>query len=323
LLPLAHLGALLGLALVTPFLVVAYPRRPWPWFLGAWAAVAGPQLAWLRGAEAGPLAALRWAPGWVAHPDPWIVFWLLNWGLLVPLAIAAVARRDLLPSRSRRFLLALLGLFIPANLVVFQPWDWDNTKVLVWAYLAACILAAAVLGRAWRGPVAARAAVGLGLATLLLSGLLENLGQGLGRERHRLLTAEEITLAERVRADTAPGALFVCGLQHNHPVPVLAGRRVLLSYPGWHWSQGLDISDRERDVRAIYSLAPGADAILARHGVSYVVVGPWERAHLGADPGGFRARYPVAIATASYEVFDVRAVSARSGATSGARTSDP
>ncbi len=323
LLPFAHLGTLLVLALVTPLLWAAHPQRHWLWFFGTWVLVALPQLWLQQGPGAGPLAALRWAPGWVAAPDPWIVFWVLNWGVLLPLAIAALAVPGGLAGPSRRFLAALLGLFIAANLVTFQPWDWDNTKVLVYAYLAACILGASALVRAWRRQAALRVAVAIGLATLLASGLLENVSQALGREHHRLLSAEEVALAELVRADTPPRALFVCGLQHNHPVPVLAGRRVLLSYPGWHWSQGLDISDRKREVQTIYALGADTDTILARHGVSYVVVGPWEREHLGADLTRFRARFPRALGTESYEVFDVRGVSARSGATSARRTPSP
>jgi len=323
LLPFAHLGTLLALALATPILFLAQPDRRWAVFFGSWVLIAAPQLWVQQGPGPGALAAFRWAPGWVAAPDPWILFWLKNVGLLFPLAIAALVVPGLVPDRSRRWLTALLVPFFAANLVVFQPWDWDNSKVLVYAYLAGCVLGAAALVHAWRAHVAWRVPVVLGLCTLVGSGGLENVHQGLGRDRHRLLDAEEVELARRVREETEPRALFVCGLQHNHPVPVLGGRRVLLSYPGWHWSQGLEIGEREQHVRAIFALGPDADALLERYGVSYVVVGPWEHEHLGADPEAFRARFPSPIRTARYEVFDVRAISASSGTTSATRTPAP
>jgi len=322
-LPFAHLGTLLALALVTPFLFLARPDRRWAAFFGSWVLVAAPQLWYQQGPGPGALGALRWAPGWVAAPDPWLVFWLKNLGLLLPLTILALAIPGLLPDRARRILLALLVPFFAANLVVFQPWDWDNSKVLVYAYLAACILGAALVVRAWRAHAAWRAPVVLALSTLVGSGLLENTHQALGRDRHRLLDAEEVELARQVREETEPRALFVCGLQHNHPVPVLGGRRVLLSYPGWHWSQGLDIAERERHVRAIFALGADADALLARYRVSYVVIGPWEQERLGASVEAFRARFPSPIRTRSYEVFDVRAISAMSETTSAIRTPDP
>jgi hypothetical protein len=310
-LPFAHLGTLLTLALVTPLLVVLHPDRRWALFFGGWIALATPQLWLQQGAGPGALGALRWSPGWVAAPDPWILFWLKNVGLLLPLAIAGLVVPGCVPDRSRRLLAALVLLFVIGNLVVFQPWDWDNTKVLVYAYLAACVLAASVLVRAWRAYPASRLAVALALCTLLASGVLESLHQGFGRDRHRVLDSEEIELARRVRDETPPRALFACGLQHNHPVPVLAGRRVLLGYAGWHWSQGLDVAERERDLRAIYALDDDAPAILERYGVSYVVIGPWEREHLGASAEAFRARFPSPIRTQRYELFDVREVGAR------------
>jgi uncharacterized membrane protein len=135
-----------------------------------------------------------------------------------------------------------------------------------------------------------------------------------GRDRNRLLTRDELELASRVRETTDPHAVFLTGQQHNHPVHVMAGRAVVLGYPGWLWSQGYDYAERQRDVASIYALEPGADRLLERYGVDYVVVGPWERGRLGADPDAFRARFPSVIRTDSYEVFST---------TSGADAPDP
>jgi hypothetical protein len=95
-------------------------------------------------------------------------------------------------------------------------------------------------------------------------------------------------------------------LQNNHPVPVLGGRRVLMSYPGWLWSQGVPYGERQAEVGRILALAPDAGALLRRYHVDFVTVGPAERKDFGADPAAWRARYPRVIATRDYEVFDVR-----------------
>jgi uncharacterized membrane protein len=58
---------------------------------------------------------------------------------------------------------------------------------------------------------------------------------------------------------------------------LLTGRRSLLGYPGHIWTHGLDFVPRQADIRLIYSGAPGAAELLARHGVEYAVVGPLER----------------------------------------------
>ncbi|HEX5504082.1 MAG TPA: hypothetical protein VFW96_15760 [Thermomicrobiales bacterium] len=307
LLPLAHLGTLLALALITPFLFLLFPTRNWAFFFGAWVAVAVPQLLTQAGGGGGLAHALRLEVGWVAPPDPWPWFWLKNLGAFVPLLLLALAARDLLPRHSRRFLWAFMPVFVIANLVVFQPWDWDNTKILVYWFLAVCILASALLARVWRehrGAALRLLLVGTVL-TMLLSGLLIDLNQLLGKDRHLLLTNEEMHLAALVRAETPAHALFAAGLQNNEPVPVLAGRRVLLGYPGWMWSHGYDYAQRQRDLGDIMAFAPDAPALIAQYGIDYVVIGPEERQDLHADEAAYRARYPAVITTEHYAIFKV------------------
>ena len=164
----------------------------------------------------------------------------------------------------RRMLGSFMALFVLANLFVFQPWDWDNTKLLVFWYLASCVFVSAWVVRAWGRihPFAGRLGLLLVVLTMLVSGFLENLHQLLGLDRHRLLTQDEMQLAERVRDGTDPHAVFLTGQQHNHPIHVLAGRRVVMGYPGWLWSQGYAYRDRERDVRNIFALSPQASELL-------------------------------------------------------------
>jgi hypothetical protein len=320
LLPLAHLSTLLALALITPFLFLSFLSRRWLLFFGVWVAVAVPQLYYQQGGERGALSALRLQIGWIAGADPWPWFWLKNLGLFLPLLGLALAARTLIPPPGRRLLWAFMPIFPIGNLVVFQPWDWDNTKVFLYWFLATCILVAALLVRWWRrcrpsvevGLLAsARAAVAQGLIAgvvliMLLPGLMANVHQLLGRDRHRLLTAEELHLAAAVRAQTPPRAVFAVGLQHNHPIPLLSGRPVVMSYPGWLWSQGFDSTQRERDLRAIFRHTADAPALLAAYGVDYVVVGPFERERLSADLAAYRERYRRVIGSANYEVFAIR-----------------
>lgn len=240
-------------------------------------------------------------------PDPWPLFWLKNLGAFVPLAAAALAERTLLPRQAVRLLWAFMPIFVVLNLVVFQPWDWDNHKALVYWFLGVCILTGAFLARTWElSSAPMRIAVAGLAATMLFSGALENVDQLLGRDRHLLLTAEEVALAAEVRARTDPRAMFVIGLQSNHPVGMLSGRRVLMGYPGWLWTEGLPTAERERDVRAIYGFTSDAPGLLAKYRVDYVVIGPVEREQLRANVEAYRSRFPELLRTTSYEIFDVR-----------------
>jgi hypothetical protein len=307
LLPFAHQGTLLALALTTPFLFLLAPSRRWILFFGVWVALALPQLAPMLRDGPGALSATRVHVGWIAAPDQWTWFWLKNLGLFLPLAIVGLLWRGALAPPARRFLLGLMPAFVVANLFVFQPWDWDNTKLLTFWFLATCILAAAVITALWRtlrAPIM-RAALGIVVASLMLSGVLVNVNQALGHDRYVLLTREEMDLAREIRERTPPHALIATGMRHNHPVTVLTGRRVLIGYTGWLWSHGLKYAQQESDLRSILAFSPDARRLMSHYGVDYVVIGPEEREQLGAREDDFAARYPCVIRTARYRVFEI------------------
>jgi hypothetical protein len=210
-----------------------------------------------------------------------------------------------------------MALFVLANLLVFQPWDWDNTKVLVYWFLATCVLAALVIAQAGS---AARLAGRVGLVALVVvlvgSGTLENLDQLLGRDRHLLLTAEEIRVGEYVRTVTPARSVLAAGPQHNQPASLLAGRTVVLGYPGWIWSHGLPYADRERDLRTIFQGGHTTDSLVRRYHAGYILIGP-ARSAWPANADALRRRYPSVLRTEHYELFQV---TASAEATDGPRT---
>ena len=320
LLPLAHLPTLLALAMVTPFLALLLARRPWhirsiPWrgwigFHLLWIAVAMPQLLTQLGGSAGALAAFRLDIGWVAAPDPWWWFWLKNLGLFIPLGLLALVSRRILPPRASRALLAFMPIFVVANLFAFQPWDWDNHKILVYFFLALTILVAALLVRAWRSSRSATVRlllIGV-VVTMTLGPALENLDQLEGHGAYRMLSTEQLQIAAEIRDVTDPKALLVGGMQPQDPVMELTGRRLLMGYWGQLWVSGIAYQQRQADVGTIYAMGPGAEDLLRTYKVDYVVIGPDERSTLHANEAAYAARFPVVASTESYRVYDVRSL---------------
>lgn len=305
LLPFAHLGPLPALALIAAGLFLAAPGRGWLWFFIPWVALTLPQLYLQQGGEQGTLGGLRWHAGWLAAPDPWWWFWLKSLGWFIPLAALAFVDRRIVPPLARRFLWSFMPIFAVANLVALQPDPWDNLKILDYWFLAVCILSAAAATAAWRmsrEPLI-RGVLAAVVATMTLSGVLHNVQAD--REQFLWLTPEEVQLARTIRDRTAADAVFAVGLQPNHPVPMLSGRAVVLSYPGWFWPRGIDTAPTEQDLRAIYRLDPAAPDLIRRHGITYLVIGPWERDNFHPDEGAFAARYPMVIGTEHYKVFQV------------------
>ncbi|HLB77641.1 MAG TPA: hypothetical protein VJO72_11460, partial [Candidatus Dormibacteraeota bacterium] len=118
-------------------------------------------------------------------------------------------------------------------------------------------------------------------------------------------SAEDVQLAAQVRQATPAKAIFVTGEQPNNPIADLAGRSVLMSYPGWLWSQGINYSRREDDLRRIYRGGDVALRLLHQYHADYVMVGPNEMATLSPNLNYFNTTFRLALHTANYQIYAV------------------
>ena len=272
-------------------------------------ALAAPQLAWQFGASYGHGFG-RWNLGWLAPSGQWWWFWLRNWGpalVLAPVALVVAARAD----RAHALPLALagVGVFAIINLYQFQPHAWDNTKFLVYAYLLlAPSLAHALVGW-WSARGARRVVATMVIASLTASGAL-----ALVREtaRHdRLASRADLTRAAALEHVLPVDARVLTADTHNHLVPMLTGRAIVMGYRGWLWTHGIDARGLTREVRAMLRASPGFVGLLRLRGVTHVYLGPAERTAWGADVAAYRARFPRVFDDGEVEVFDVRGAPAR------------
>ena len=236
--------------------------------------------------------------------NPWL-FWLRNLGVLLPFLVAAPWLLRRWPARGfwLHLLAPCLALFGIANVYLFQPHAYDNLKLLFYTYLALAIVVASVLARWWRRGGFARAAALVCVLLATASGAASVFRETL--LRWPLLDADEVALGMDLRRMTPADARFLTGDNHNHPVPIVAGRRIVLGYRGWLWTYGLDVAPVLADVTAIYRGDASAPDLLARYGVSYVVVGPHERRDFVVDEGFFASRYPLVVARGDYRVYGV------------------
>ena len=271
----------------------------------------------------------------------WWGFWVVNCGIVLPLmavlglgvlarSLAAsgstlqrIAARiaGLVPDDVLRFCLPFLVIFVLCNLVVFQSWDWDNTKLFAYWYFGATLLLGAVVVHTWRSGWW-RATLGtLAFASVIMTGTVvmlrflpwtpqpdSNAGPFVWA------SPEDRSLAAQVEQRTAPDAVILTMGRHNDPLMTLAGRRTVVGYTGWLWSYGIDYRARQADAGTIYQGCPAgvrqcaATALLKQYDVAYVEIPA--SAYLNAySPQGLQwwtSTFP-AVATAGDDtVFDVR-----------------
>jgi hypothetical protein len=324
LLPLVHTHGLIFLGLIFPALVLFTrnqllpPRRrilrfrdflPWLYFLAPIALLALPEFLWLTsGVDTAKF--LRPQPGWLAREDNVLWFWLKNLGPFIPILLAVFVgfrkrpRPDWYP-----FALAAASVFLLANLFIFQPWDWDNTKFFVYWVIASIPAVAAGLVWLYHQRWYGKAVAGVCLVTLCLSGTIE-VSKVLSFENAKvgMFDGRGQEIAATIRAQTNPKAVFLTAQQANNPIAGLSGRPIVLGYTGWLWSYGIEYESREDDVVRIYQGSPETPTLLDRYAVDYVLIGPAERNDKGyqVNESYFASRYPVWQRFGDVTIYDVR-----------------
>lgn len=278
-LPLVHLHTFLFVSLVLATWAVGSGRvRPALPGL-AWALVPATWCVWQVTDGFRAASLVGWKPGWTIGEENPLVFLLVNFGLFLPLSLAAlvVAARE----RRREELLVLtpaLALFSTLFLVRLAPWEWDNTKVMLWCYLAALPPIGSL--------VLSRLAAGWRVATvvgLLFSGAVCVTGASLGR-------GPRLEVLKRAEYDAVCEALAGLAVRRvataqafNHPA-ALCGHAIVAGYPGHLWSHGLDAKGVEASLARLMRGEPGWREAARTLGASHVFWGRREeRAFAGSS----------------------------------------
>jgi hypothetical protein len=307
--PLFHLHAYGTAVALATFWAVFSPRREWAAFFAPALALGAPAVLWMVGGGAAALHVQVW---WLAnsggHHDGPVWFWLQNTSLLVPAMAVAFLWRAVLPPRIALYLAPVWLWFLVPNFLVFQPWDWDNTKFFAYWALFGALPVGALLAHLLRSSLEARVvAYGL-VAVLTLSGAMD-LARSLSSNAvsAQFTDAGGVQVAAWARDHTDPHATFLVAPAHNAPIPTLAGRRVVIGYGGWLWTYGLtDWVQRTEDAQQMLKGDPATPALLRRYGVDYVLIGPQELGGAGANPAYFDTTAQRVYASGGYTVYRVR-----------------
>ena len=184
--------------------------------------------------------------GWQNGNENILLFWFKNSLLTIPLALLGFwfVKHD-----QKIFFVPAFVVFIIANLIIFQPWDWDNIKLLSWSFLFFAILAGFLLAKYAQKGIVARAIVGVIILISVASGSL-SLALQL-KNKYVIYDKADIDLADWAKKNTQVDDIFVIDPFPNHPIPGLSGRLVYMGYPGHLWVHGIDYGKREREVHQI------------------------------------------------------------------------
>ncbi len=277
-------------------------------YLGIVAVLALPQLMGTTLTQATSEGFLRFHFNWVNLTSvgfvdfyPW--FWAKNIGLpLLAMVCALVDFRR----RDRMDLIGAACIFVVAELVLFQPLDYDNNKLFYIWYLLTLPAAASWCIDLWerlKGHRSRALLAALFVTCSVLSGALS-----IAREvvsDYQLFSAGEAKAAAYIDESTDTDAIFLTGIHHNNPVYTLAGRKVVCGPSNFLSTHGLDYIGRQNEVLIFYAYPAENLDILTRYDVSYIVVGPAERYSLSLDEEALDTLFPTVYDADRIKIYDV------------------
>ena len=256
---------------------------------------------------------IKWQPGWVQKTGdmamPFLQFWLVNFGAWVPLILFFIgitaltvwkqARNpDFKISATVAFLIPAITIFLLGYLVKLAPWEWDNIKIIVWAYLIILPFLWTDLIAHWPFPLRALVCLALfasGFVTLFGGLAAGKTGFGIA-DRYELDNVGAVVKKLPAAARYAGYPIW------GHPV-LLQGRKMVLGYPGHLWTQGFDYGATEKKLQTMMLGAPNWKEIASSLHARYLFWGrnektnyaaskrPWEREATLVASGDWGAVY--------------------------------
>lgn len=290
--PMIHTHSFLALGIVSAVAFFAYiaqelepeKRRRfvinWLIYGGIVLVFSFPQLFYWTFSQAHGESFIKAHFDWVNKNDPYLWFWLKNVGVVLLLLIPAFLAAD---KKLRRFYAPFIGVFIIAELLLFQPNDYDNNKLFYVWYMASVILVGGYMAELYGKLKQLKGTVLL--ACVMLFFCFFSSALTVGREfsstgEFVLFDKADVAAADFIQENTQADSVFITGEQHLNPVAALSGRNIYLGSPVYLYFHGFseDIATRRQAVREVYESDTAIGILAEEYGFDYVYLSSYEYA---------------------------------------------
>ena len=223
---------------------------------------------------------------WVNSMDPYIWFYIKNWGIIALFAIPAFIYTN---KDNRKLFISAIAIFIVAEIILFQPNEYDNNKLFFISYMIATILVSDWLIYIWNKLISVKGRIYLAIIVLFLgtfSGILT-----IGREfysggQYRTFSNDMIEMSEYIKENTPANSVFLTSTTHINPVVSLAGRDIYVGSSLYVYFHGLgdEYNKRSSNVNSIYSdTYENLIDFCKSNGITYVYLGAYEASTLSPN----------------------------------------
>jgi len=153
------------------------------------------------------------------------------------------------------FFVASIFLFIIPNLFLFQPWNFDNNKILFyWWFLSIIFIILPLFQSLWNLSFSFKFLIIILLIFSTFSGFIDVSKIIILRDRsfyYADKNKENEKAVNWIKNFTENNALFLTSSDIDAPPIFMAGRRIYLGYEGWIFSEGLDYFEHKENIAKI------------------------------------------------------------------------
>lgn len=171
-----------------------------------------------------------------------------------------------------------LCLFFLVQFIRFQPWDYDNNKILVYfQYFAAPTIVAFFLWISKYKRTLGNMLLTLFTLAAIHSGIIDQIPRFLVSVQNLpiIFNADAASVADYIKNANIPQSEKILTTStHLNLVNSLAGRPAIVGYPGWLWTRGINYTDKEEDLKQFFKDPKTYNNIPYLYGARYALLDP-------------------------------------------------
>ena len=226
---------------------------------------------------------------------------------MTALSVILMGGTVLFPDDRVHQILGMILIVLAAELIRFQPNEYDNNKLFYPAWMIGCMIVSNWAAKVWRMLKGLRGRTVLAAGTAVL--LFLSAGLTIAREcvsSYQAFSADAVEAGEFIRQETEQDAVFITGTQHLNPVSSIAGRTIVCGPDLWLYWHGFDTWERKLDLMNFYEDPEEYAEIPEKYGAGYIYVSSYERSSYDVDEETLAEMYDLVFKNREAAVYRIR-----------------
>lgn len=273
----------------------------WGLFLVIVLSLALPQLIGFTFGQVNRGGFVRGCFNWGNQGDfyPW--FYIKNMGIVLIFGIAAFAGAGI---RTMKFAFPIVPIWFLAEMIAFAPNNYDNNKLLYVAYAFLCIIAADYSVELWKRIKTIKGSgilAGMVLFIATFAGILTLMREAYSEVQ--LYGKDQVEMAKWIEENTDEEAVFLTSDRHNNIIASMTGRNIVCGSGAFLYFHGIDTSERNADVKAMFEHPAENRGLYQKYHVSYICYSPYEWGNYETEQAEFDRLFPLAFAFENTKIY--------------------